>query len=143
MTIQQLSIFIENKSGTFQRVLEILKEADIQIIASSLADTVEYGICRIICSEPNRAYEKLKEGGISVTLSSVFAIMLDNTPGSAAKAMLAFAEEGISISYLYSFLLDQKGILIFRTADQDRACEVIILNKLNFVAEKDLLTLVK
>ncbi|MCR1858941.1 amino acid-binding protein, partial [Phocaeicola vulgatus] len=63
MTIQQLSVFIENKSGTLQKVLNLLKEAGIQLIASTIADTVEYGIYRIICSEPKRAYETLKEAG--------------------------------------------------------------------------------
>ena len=68
MTIQQLSVFIENKSGTLQRVLNLLKEAGIQLIASTIADTVEYGIYRIICSEPKRAYETLKENHLSVFL---------------------------------------------------------------------------
>ena len=63
MTIQQLSVFIENKSGTLQKVLNLLKEAGIQLIASTIADTVEYGIYRIICSEPKRAHETLKEAG--------------------------------------------------------------------------------
>ena len=55
MTVQQLSVFIENKAGTLLKVLELLKEAKIQLIASTIADTVEYGIYRIICSEPMRA----------------------------------------------------------------------------------------
>ena len=59
MTIQQLSVFIENKSGTLQKVLNLLKEAGIQLIASTIADTVEYGIDRIICSDPKRAYVTL------------------------------------------------------------------------------------
>ena len=138
MTIQQLSVFIENKSGTLQRVLNLLKEAGIQLIASTIADTVEYGIYRIICSEPKRAYETLKEAGISVALSDVFAITLDNQPGRAA----IFSEAQIGITYLYSFLLGNKGILIFRTDNPDRAREVIILNNLSFVAEKDLSTLI-
>ena len=53
MTVQQLSVFIENKAGTLLKVLELLKEAKIQLIASTIADTVEYGIYRIICSEPS------------------------------------------------------------------------------------------
>ena len=61
MTVQQLSVFIENKAGTLLKVLELLKEAKIQLIASTIADTVEYGIYRIICSEPMRAYNTLKE----------------------------------------------------------------------------------
>lgn len=128
MTIQQLSVFIENKSGTLQKVLNLLKEAGIQLIASTIADTVEYGIYRIICSEPKRAYETLKEAGISVALSDVFAITLDNQPGRAADAITIFSEAQIGITYLYSFLLGNKGILIFRTDNPDRAREVIILN---------------
>ncbi len=142
MTILQLSVFVENKSGTLQRVLQILKEAKIQLIASTIADTVEYGIYRIICSEPMRAYEQLKNAGISVALSDVFAIMLDNRPGCAADAINTFSEAKIGISYLYSFLLGNKGILVFRTDDAERAREVIILNNLNFIAEKDLSTLI-
>lgn len=60
MTIHQLSVFIENKSGTLLKVLTLLKEANIQLIASTISDTVEYGIYRIICSEPQRAYDTLK-----------------------------------------------------------------------------------
>ncbi len=138
MTIQQLSVFVENKSGTLQRVLQTLKEAHIQLIASTIADTVEYGIYRIICSEPMRAYEELKNTGISVALSDVFAITLDNQPGRAADAINIFSQAGIGISYLYSFLLGGKGILVFRTDNPDKTREVIILNDLKFIADKDL-----
>ncbi len=142
MTIQQLSIFIENKSGTLQRVLQTLKDANIQLIASTIADTVEYGIYRIICSEPMRAYEELKNAGISVALSDVFAITLDNQPGRAAEALDIFSQANIGISYLYSFLLGGKGILVFRTDNPDKAREVIILNNLKFIADKDLSSLI-
>ena len=78
MTINQLSIFIENRSGTLIKVLEVLKQSGIQIVASTIADTAEYGIYRLICSEPQRAYEELKKAGIAVAQSDVFAIELDN-----------------------------------------------------------------
>ena len=138
MTIQQLSIFIENKSGTLLKVLQLLKDAHIQLIASTIADTVEYGIYRIICSEPARAYETLRKAGISVTLSDVFALKLDNQPGRAADAIQILTREGINITYMYSFLLDGKGILIFRTDNSERTRETIILNNLNFVTDKEL-----
>ena len=138
MTIQQLSIFIENKSGTLLKVLQLLKEAHIQLVASTIADTVEYGIYRIICSEPARAYTVLKDAEISVALSDVFAIMLDNEPGRAADAVKTLSDEGIGITYMYSFLLGGKGILVFRTDDPERTREVIILNDLAFVTDKEL-----
>ena len=52
MTVHQLSVFVENKSGTLLKVLELLKEANIQLIASTISDTIEYGIYRIIFSDP-------------------------------------------------------------------------------------------
>ena len=138
MTINQLSIFIENRSGTLIKVLDLLKKAEIQIVASTIADTAEYGIYRLICSEPTKAYERLKAEGVAVALSDVFAIELDNQPGRAADAVKTFSDAGISITYLYSFLLNGKGILIYRTDDTEKAREVIILNNLRFISEKDL-----
>ena len=121
MTINQLSIFIENKSGTLITVLEKLKTSGIQIIAMSIADTAEYGICRIICDSPAIAYERLKADGLAVSLCEVYAIQLDDTPGAAADAISIFAHEGISIAYLYSFRIAGKGILIFRTDNPAKA----------------------
>lgn len=138
MTVHQLSVFIENKSGTLVKVLKLLKQENIQLIASTIADTADYGICRIICSEPTRAYTVLKDAGVAVSLCDVFAIQLDDVPGRAADAIEIFATEGISIAYLYSFLLNGKGVLIFRTDNAEKAREVITLNGLNFIAEKDL-----
>ena len=86
-----------------------------------------------------RAYNTLKDAGISVALSDVFALILDNQPGRAADAIKTLTDEGIGITYMYSFLLGGKGILIFRTDDNERTRETIILNDLAFITDKDLL----
>ncbi len=130
MTIKQISIFIENKSGTLLKVLNVLKEANIQIIASTISDTVEYGIYRIICDKPTEASNLLKQNGISSITNDVFAIELDDTPGQAATAIQNFSEAGINISYMYSFLVGCKGILIMRTNDTDKTQEIIKLKKM-------------
>lgn len=138
MTIHQLSIFVENRQGTLIKVLQLLKEAGVQLIASTIADTVEYGIYRIICSEPDRAYSILRDKGISVALSDVFAIELDDQVGRAADTLTLFSEAGISIAYMYSFLLKDKGILVFRTDDNEKTCEVIREQGLRYIPESDL-----
>ena len=142
MTVHQISIFVENKSGTLLKVLELFKDARIQLIASTIPDTVEYGIYRIICSEPQRAYEVLKAAGISSNLSEVFAITLDNQPGRAADAVRHISEAGVAISYLYSFLLGGKGILVFRTDDPERTKAVIEEKNLASLDDEALLSLV-
>ena len=138
MTIHQLSIFIENRSGTLIKVLEALKEANIQIIASTIADTAEYGILRIVCAEPQRACEELKKAGIAVAISEVFALQLDNKPGGAADVITLFSKAGISITYIYSFLYGGKGILAFRTDNTELARETITRNNLPYIDEKAL-----
>jgi len=138
MTIHQLSVFIENKSGTLVKVLKLLKKENIQLIATTIADTADYGICRIICSEPAKAYEVLRDDGIAVSLCEVFAIELDNTPGSAADAIEIFAREDISIAYLYSFLVNGKGVLIFRTDKPDEARKTISAHNLTLIPEDGL-----
>jgi hypothetical protein len=137
MRIKQLSIFIENQSGTLIRVLELLGKAHIQMIACTIADTAEYGIFRIICSEPDRACSELKAAGVAVTISEVFAIEMNDRPGGAADAVKAFSNAGIEITYMYAFLLDGKGIMIIRTDETEKAREVINSQGLPYLCEKD------
>ena len=123
--MKQLSIFIENKRGTLLTVLNVLKGAGIQIIASTISDTQDFGIYRIICDDPERAFIVLKEQGIAATITDVFAIQLEDKPGEAARVLALFAEADISIAYMYSFLLSGKGILVFRTSDTEKTKQVI------------------
>ena len=123
--MKQLSIFIENKRGTLLTVLNVLKGAGIQIIASTISDTQDFGIYRIICDDPERAFIVLKEHGITATITDVFAIQLEDKPGEAARVLALFAEADISIAYMYSFLLSGKGILVFRSSDTERTRQVI------------------
>ena len=83
MTVHQLSVFIENKSGALVRVLRLLKQENIQLIATTIADTVDYGIFRIICSQPEKAYNVLRDAGVAVSLCEVLAVELDDRPGTS------------------------------------------------------------
>ena len=59
-TIQQLSVFLENREGRLDEVLRILSENDVNIVALSLADTSDYGMLRMIVSDPNKGKLRLK-----------------------------------------------------------------------------------
>lgn len=142
MTVNQLSVFIENKSGKLLKVLQLLKQAKIQIVATTIADTIDYGIFRIICNNPIKAYDVLHENNVSVAKSEAFALQLENTPGAAADVMLLFAEANIGITYLYSFLLGGKGILLFRTDNEEKARQLIIDKKLATIDDAGLAALI-
>ncbi len=138
MTISQLSIFIENRTGTLLKVLDLMKQSKIQMIACTIAETAEYGIFRIICSEPQRACTELKQAGLAVAISDVFALELDNQPGGAANVVRFLGDAGVDITYMYAFLLGGRGILVFRTDEADLARKVIADNKLPYITETEL-----
>lgn len=138
MTIHQLSIFLENKPGTLDEILSILKSANIQIVASTISDTEEYGICRMITNNTQKAYDALIAANISVNLAEVFAISLDNQVGKAADTIRLFTQAEVNIQYLYSFLIKDKGILVFRANDPEKTSRIIEENQLTFLKEADL-----
>ena len=137
MTIKQLSIFIENKGGTLIKVLDLLSKANIQIIASTIADTKDYGIYRVLCDSPAQAYLILKEAGINVQLADVIAVSIDNEPGRAANIVSLLSSKDISILYMYSFVWKDKGVLVFRADPCETAKETLLINKVSFLTEED------
>ncbi len=138
MTLNQLSIFLENRAGTLTKVLDLFKEAGLHIIASSIADTAQYGLVRIICSEPQRAYLELERNGLAVALSDVFAIELDERPGQIAEIVRGLSEAEIGIVYMYSLFIHGKGLLFIRTDKTEEARDVIQRSSLRCVPEKEL-----
>ena len=138
MTVNQLSIFLENRSGTLTKVLDIMKRTGIRIIASTIADTAQYGLFRVICSNPRQAYLELVNEGFAVAMSDVFAIEMDNRPGQVADTIKCFSDADISVIYMYSFMFHGQGLLIFRTDNTEEAREVIHRASLKSIAEKDL-----
>lgn len=123
--MKQLSVFIENTSGTLVRVLEVIKKAGIQLYAISMADTAEYGICRMICNDTDKAFAELRREGFAASVSNVFAVRISDAPGSASDIVSLFASEEVGIEYLYSFILDGAPVLAFKTDDTDKATDII------------------
>ena len=61
--LKQLSIYAENKKGVMQNITGILKDEDINILGSVTNDSAEYGIVRMVVSEPDKAMEALIAAG--------------------------------------------------------------------------------
>ncbi len=138
MTIKQLSIFLENKSGRLTEVLEVLGKDKVNIIALTIADTSEFGILRLIVSNPDKAYTLLKSKGFSVNLTDVFSITTPIEAGSFAKVLRIFSDEDISIEYMYAFSLDKRAMIILRTENTEKALAAIRKHEIMLVKGNDL-----
>lgn len=138
MTVNQLSIFIENKYGKLCEILSLLADENIRIIAATVADTSEYGILRMIVNDSEKAHNILKKNNVSVNLTDVLAIVTDPAAGSFAKTLTLFTQSGLSIEYMYCFSLKDKSILILRTNNREMARKVIRLQHLEYICENDI-----
>lgn len=141
MTVNQISVFLENKYGKLSEILALLAKEDIRIIAATVADTSEYGILRIIAGDPQKAYKTLKSNNVSANLTEVLAIAGGSDAGSFAETLACFTKAGLSIEYMYCFSLSGKSILILRTNNREAAREVIRRQSLEYISESDLLKL--
>ena len=127
MQIQQLSIFVENKSGRLAEITEILGQAGVDIRAISVADTSDFGILRLIVDKPKEAVEALRAANLTVSLTSVIAVGIDDKPGEFAKAMRVLADGEIGVEYMYAFISRDRGkaYVILRVLESDKAVECL------------------
>ena len=104
MIIKQISVFVENKKGRLAAITDILAENDVDISALSLADTSDFGILRLIVDKPDVAQEALTKAGVTVKITDVIAVVMDDVPGGVAQALKVVSDNDISIEYMYSAL---------------------------------------
>ncbi len=127
MKVEQISIFLENKSGRLAEVSDVLAERGINIRALSLADTADFGILRLIVNNTEKAKEVLKEKGFTVGKTEVVAIEVPDRPGGLAGILNSLKGEDINVEYMYAFVQKsgQNAIIIFRFDDIEKAIVVL------------------
>lgn len=128
MIIKQISIFVENKAGRLAEITETIGNAGIDIRALSIADTTDFGILRLIVDKPEEAALTLKEAGLTVSITNVIAVGIDDTPGAFSVPMRILADAGIDVEYMYAFISrdTKKAYVILRVADNDIAAKALI-----------------
>ncbi len=126
MIIKQVSVFLENKLGRLDEVTHILGDAGINISAFTIADTSDFGILRLIVSDPDEAKEVLKQNKISAQTTDVVLVKTKNEPGSLAKLLEVLSTEEIFIEYMYSFSKDDDAAInVIRPVDIQKCMNIL------------------
>ena len=123
MVIKQLSVFIENRAGRLEQVTQTLKDNDINISALSLADTSEYGMLRMIVSDPQKGKEVLKEAGFSTKLTDVIVVKLWHKVGALYELLQAL--NGVNIEYMYALANNGNSAMILKLSDNQAALSAL------------------
>ncbi len=133
MKVEQISIFLENKSGRLAEIARTLGDAGVNIRALSLADTSDFGILRLIVNDREKAKEVLKEKGFTVSKTEVVAIEVPDRPGGLFQILHTLDQESINVEYMYAFVerCGENAVIIFRFDETEKAIETLLKRGFN------------
>ena len=141
MTVNQISVFLENKPGTLTAMTGLLAENGIDMRALSLAETNDFGIVRIIVDDVYKATTVLKDGGFIHQLTPVLAVLIPDEPGGLHKVLEVLREAGVNVEYMYAFLgggdVDH-AYMIFRVEDNAAATAALSARDIKTVEQEEI-----
>ena len=139
MFLKQLSVFIENREGRLEEVLDVLKQNNVNIASMSLADTSDFGLLRLLVDKPEVGRDALKEEGFSAMLTDVLGIKLAHRVGQLQELLDVICKSHINIEYMYALSVgtDDASIVI-KTSDLDKAVELLKETDVELVTGKEL-----
>ena len=138
MHIQQLSVFLEDRSGRLTELTRILAANDINITALSVAETADYGIVRMVVGRPELAKVALEKAGFSIGLTDVVCINMPDKSGSLYRILEILTDECINVDYMYAFSNNDVALAVIRTTNIQRVTEVLENNRLNLLSQSDI-----
>ncbi len=138
MYIQQLSVFLEDRSGRLTELTRILAANDVNITALSIAETADYGIVRMVVGRPELAKQALEKAGFSIGLTEVVCVNMPDQPGSLYRILEILTDEGINVDYMYAFSNNDVALAVIRAADIQRVTEVLDRNRLKLLSQSDI-----
>ena len=127
MKVEQISIFIENKSGRLAEVARVLGENNVNIRALSLADTSDFGILRLLVDNTDVALSALKDSGFTVNKTDVVAVEVPDQPGGLCKILQVLDDAQINVEYMYAFAERNanNAVIIYRFDEIDNAIKIL------------------
>lgn len=138
MKAKQVTVFLENRSGRLNEVARILGDAGINISAFTVADTSDFGVLRLIVSDPEKACDVLKMNYFSVRTTEVVLVNSPNRPGALSRMLQILSGEGIFIEYLYAFSMnDETAVVVIRSSDVEKCMEILENHKEELLSGND------
>ena len=126
MILNQISVFLENRTGRLDEVLETLKVNDINILSLSLADTSDYGLLRMIVSDSDKCKASLKEAGFSAHLTPVIAVKLSHQVGQLQSILAEIDKAGMNVEYMYALATgNNDASIVIRTEDVEATAQIL------------------
>ncbi len=140
MFIKQLSVFVENKFGRLEAIIDCLSKNNINLRALSLADTADYGVLRVIVNDAEKAKAALAEIGVISKLTDVVAVYVDDRSGGLASVLSVLKNEEVSVEYMYAFLgrKEGKALMVLKADDEEKTEKVLTKNNIPMASQEEI-----
>lgn len=140
MFIKQLSIFVENKFGRLEAIIDTLGKNGVNIRALSIADTTDFGILRVIVDDTDKAKKCLNDIGVIAKATDVIAVYIDDKAGGLAQVLSHLTQEKISVEYMYAFLSrdESKALMVLKADDEEKAEKTLRLSGIEMFDPKEI-----
>ncbi len=137
MLVNQIAVFLENRKGRIADLSRVLREANVNIKAMSIADTAEYGVLRAITDNNAKAVEALRANGFNTAVADLVGFKVNDTPGAMSTVLEALDNAHINIDYLYSFARskEENAIILVKVDDNTKAEAILKDNGVDLIAE--------
>lgn len=124
--IRQITVFLENAKGRLAGLCRALGDAGVDMRALTIADTSDYGVVRIICTDPEAAVAAAEAAGFRAILTNVVAVAVPNRPNGLAELLEALDSLSLNIEYAYCFSLKgDVAVDVLKVHGADAAVEAI------------------
>ena len=120
MSIHQISVFLENRSGQLAQITKLLAEAHVDLRAISIAETADYGLARMIVDDAHKASSILLDHGDILSMTPVWAVEVPDRPSGLADLLAVLAENHVDVEYMYSLFTNKDGhaYMVLRISDE-------------------------
>ena len=134
MSITQLSVFVENRTGHLADALGTLADGGVNVLAFAIADTIDYGILRLVVDKVDAAKELLAAADYAVTENSVVCTVIPDEPGVLATIARLVAQSGLGIEYLY---LGARHSLLLKAEETEQLEKLLVARGLRVLEPGD------
>ncbi len=140
MTIHQISVFLENRTGQLAEITKLLAQNHVDIRAISIAETSDYGLARMIVDDAHKASAILLEHGDILSMTPVWAVEVPDRPSGLADLLTVLSDGNVAVEYMYSLFTHKDGhaYMVLRISDEAAFNAAIAGTDIKLVGMEDL-----
>lgn len=107
--LRQFCVFLENRVGRLHELMRLLESLDVRVVSLSIVDSVDFAMCRLIFTNPDRARERLALSKFLFSESDVVGVVLPDTDQPLTSICIALLRAEVNIHQATPMMFRKRG----------------------------------